>query len=309
MVNEPDEKETETRKEECFVIAPLGDVDSPARARTKKVIEHLIEPAVEGKYEVITADQIMEPGSITMQIIEKIATAPILIADLTDNNANVYYELSCRQALRLPAILMVLSDQIEKVAFDIQGLNVILYDFDVDMIEDAIRELKQHIQAVEENRDRDDITDKHMEINRPKGPHDHTTLIELLLIANRFRHELIEPYFDPFLAPYESSEARILRLKSVFSSVMRESARKQWLQKNTALSAFTDRSLRDKVAGLFHEVETIIGPLSDAIEKQNEDVINTQLTRWRRNNTEFLCVWSEQYQKWVDSCLPETCDK
>ena len=233
MVNEAAEKETETRKEECFVIAPLGDVDSPVRARTKKVIEHLIEPAVEGKYEVITADQIMEPGSITMQIIEKIATAPILIADLTDNNANVYYELSCRQALRLPAILMVLSDQIEKVAFDIQGLNVILYDFDVDMVEDAIRELKKHIQAVEENRDRDDITDMHMEINRPKGPHDHTVLIELLLIANRFRHELIEPYFEPLLNPSESSEARILRLKSAFSSVMRESARKQWLLKNT----------------------------------------------------------------------------
>ena len=306
MVNEIVEKGIEPRKEECFVIAPLGGVDSQVRERTKKVIEHLVKPAVKDKYEVITANQIMEPGRITMQIIEKISTAPILIADLTDNNANVYYELSCRQALRLPAILIVQRDQIDNVAFDIKGLRVILYDFDVDNVKDTIKELKNHIQAVEKNNDKDEITDMHMEMNKPKGPHDHTVLLEILLIANRFRHELIEPYFEPLLDPSESPEKRIYRLKSAFSSVMRESARKQWLLKSTVLQVFSDRDLRDEVTKLFNEVETIVGPLSDAIETENEDDIKTQLTRWRKNNTKFLQVWSEQYKKWVDSCLSET---
>ena len=305
MINEVVEKEIEPRKEECFVIAPFGGVDSPVRDRTKKVIEHIVEPAVEDKYVVITAEQIMEPGRITMQIIEKIASAPILIADLTDNNANVYYELSCRQALRLPAILIVHRDEINNVAFDIRGLRVITYDFDVDNVEDTIKELKNHIQAVEKNNDKDEITDMHMEMNKPKGPHNHTVLLEILLIANRFRHELIEPYFEPLIDPSESPKKRIYRLKSAFSSVMRESARKQWLLKSTVLPVFSE-DLRDEVKELFNEVETIVGPLSNAIKTENEDDIKTQLTRWRKNNTKFLQVWSKQYKKWVDICLFET---
>ncbi len=53
----------------------------------------------------------------------------------------------------------------------------------------------------------------------------------------------------------------------------------------------------------------LLAPCLTQIEKQNEYVINKQLTRWRRNNTEFLRVWSEQYKKWVDTFLSETGDK
>ena len=91
--------------------------------------------------------------------------------------------------------------------------------------------------------------------------------------------------------------------------MIRESARKEWLQTNTVLPVFTDRDIRDKVEALFDDVEMIVGPLSDAIETQNEYVINKRLNRWRRNNTEFLRVWSEQYQKRVDTFLSETGDK
>ena len=66
MVNEIAEKEIKPGKGECFVIAPLGDDDSSVRQRTEKVIEYFIEPAVEGRYEVITAGQIMETGRIAM---------------------------------------------------------------------------------------------------------------------------------------------------------------------------------------------------------------------------------------------------
>ena len=54
MVNEIAKKGIKPGKEECFVIAPLGDDGSSVRQRTEKVIEYFIEPAVKGRYEVIT---------------------------------------------------------------------------------------------------------------------------------------------------------------------------------------------------------------------------------------------------------------
>jgi len=51
---------------------------------------------------VIRADKISEPGIITTQIIGHIVDAELVIADLTDKNPNVFYELAIRHAIRNP---------------------------------------------------------------------------------------------------------------------------------------------------------------------------------------------------------------
>jgi hypothetical protein len=47
----------------------------------------------------VRADGLNEPGRITSQIITWLKEADLVIADLTWNNANVYYELSLRHAV------------------------------------------------------------------------------------------------------------------------------------------------------------------------------------------------------------------
>jgi len=92
----------------CFIIAPIREEDSEQRIRSDKVLKHIIKPAVE-KYELraIRADHISSPGMITSQIIQHILKDRIVIADLTDHNPNVFYELALRHAFRKPVIQII----------------------------------------------------------------------------------------------------------------------------------------------------------------------------------------------------------
>jgi len=50
----------------CFVIAPIGKAGSEIRARSDKILKHVITPvATECGYDVIRADKISEAGMIT----------------------------------------------------------------------------------------------------------------------------------------------------------------------------------------------------------------------------------------------------
>src|SRR4051812_30411064 len=92
----------------CFVISPIGDIDSDIRKRSDQVLKHVIQPAVTScGYVATRADQISEPGMITSQVIQHIANDSMVIADLTGRNPNVFYELAIRHALRKPYLQLI----------------------------------------------------------------------------------------------------------------------------------------------------------------------------------------------------------
>src|ERR1044071_1761259 len=95
----------QARQPSCFLIAPLGLEGSEIRRRSDLLYRHVVRPAVESAgYKLIRADGIDSPGSITSQIINLLATAELVIADLSGLNPNVMYEIGIRHALRLPVI-------------------------------------------------------------------------------------------------------------------------------------------------------------------------------------------------------------
>lgn len=64
---------------------------------------------------------------ILADIINEIKAASIVIADITPDNPNVFYELGFAHALNKPTI--VLSEkQRAKLPFDVSGLRTIFYD-------------------------------------------------------------------------------------------------------------------------------------------------------------------------------------
>lgn len=282
-------------QDECFVIAPIGELSDEKRKRTDQVFKYIIQKALEGKYQAVLAHKIGKPGKISMHIIEKLATVPLLIADLTDHNANVYYELALRHALNMPAVLLIEESQRNNIPFDLKDMRVITYNLhDPGKIDDAARELTVQIGSLEN----DPAMDWHIfpeEISltlEPNGPENQKVLLGSLLIANRIRHELIEPYFEGLL----DLESRNRKLKFTFQQLMRECARKEYLQRKKILWAFTNLEYKNTVGRLFDEVESIIPQLVVAIASDEEGAIKKQLSNWRINNTRYLQTWVKQYE-------------
>jgi hypothetical protein len=133
----------------CFVIAPIGEADSEIRKRSDQIFKHVITPtAAECGYDPLRADHISEPGMITSQVIQHIMNDPLVVADLTGRNPNVFYELALRHALRKPLVQIIKRG--EQIPFDVAGTRTIPVDrHDLDSVETAKEEIVKQIKAIE----------------------------------------------------------------------------------------------------------------------------------------------------------------
>ena len=110
---------TKQEKKICFVISPIGEEDSETRKRSYQVLKYIITGVVEQLgYEVIRADKISEPGMITHQILQHIVDASLVVADLTDRNPNVFYEVGIAHTLGRDVILITQSEH--DIPFDLR---------------------------------------------------------------------------------------------------------------------------------------------------------------------------------------------
>lgn len=138
-----------TDKKHCFVIAPIGEPESDTRKRSDQVLKHIIRPAVEScGYAAERADEIDKPGIITSQVIQRVVNDPLVVADLTERNPNVFYELAIRHAIRKPLVQLIKKG--ERIPFDVAGTRTIQVDHqDLDSVEAAKNEIIQQIKSLE----------------------------------------------------------------------------------------------------------------------------------------------------------------
>lgn len=104
----------------CFVIIPFNP-------NFNNIYGTLIKPVAE-KFglTVLRADDIYSPGSITEQIRTAIQQARLCIADVSDKNPNVLYEVGIAHSLGKPTVL--LTKQMNDVPFDLKSMRVVEYD-------------------------------------------------------------------------------------------------------------------------------------------------------------------------------------
>lgn len=111
----------------CFYITAIGEDGSDERKHSDLFLGSIVEPALESlNLKVVRADQIDKPGTITKQIIEFLSKAKLVIADLSFNNPNVFYELAIRHAFRLPTVQIVRRG--DKIPFDVSNSRTIIID-------------------------------------------------------------------------------------------------------------------------------------------------------------------------------------
>ena len=134
------------REDTCFVICPIGEDGSDIRRNSDKVFQHIIKPAAEANnLTALRSDHIGLPGMITHQIIQHILDDAMVVADLTDHNANVFYELALRHAFRKPIVQLI--SQGQKIPFDVQSFRTIPYTLDLDPVAQARETVTRHIAA------------------------------------------------------------------------------------------------------------------------------------------------------------------
>lgn len=111
----------------CFYMSPIGEDTSEQRQHSNLFLNHLVEPALlEFGLKVVRADLIGESGMITSQILEHILKARLVIADLSFQNPNVFYELAIRHACRLPIVQIIRKS--DKIPFDVDQVRTIQID-------------------------------------------------------------------------------------------------------------------------------------------------------------------------------------
>lgn len=87
---------------------------------------------------------------ITSQVIQHIVDDPLVVADLTGWNPNVFYELALRHALRKPLVQMIKKG--EQIPFDVAGTRTVYVDHkDLDSVEEAKNEIENQIASLEKD--------------------------------------------------------------------------------------------------------------------------------------------------------------
>ena len=111
----------------AFIIRPFGiknDINFDA------VESDLIGPALERlDIEGRTTIDILRQGNIRIDMFQRLLTADLVIADLSIHNANVFYELGIRHALRDKRTLLLRCGA-DKYPFDLQTDRYFTYSKD-----------------------------------------------------------------------------------------------------------------------------------------------------------------------------------
>jgi len=110
----------------AFIIRPFG---TKAGVNFDVVEEKLIQPALaQIGLAGSTTTEIIEQGNIRDDMFRLLVCADLVIADISIHNANVFYELGIRHALRPRHTFMIRSATTHKYPFDLQTDRYLLYD-------------------------------------------------------------------------------------------------------------------------------------------------------------------------------------
>lgn len=119
----------------CFILMPFGRKPAACGLSVDfdAVYETLIKPSVEAAgLEPLRANEEMAGGIIHKPMFERLVLCEYAIADLTTANANVFYELGLRHAVRPWATQLLFAEGLGQLPFDVAMLRALPYRLGVD---------------------------------------------------------------------------------------------------------------------------------------------------------------------------------
>lgn len=133
----------------CFVICPIGEEGSETRKRSDVVLKHLLTPVLtKYEYEIVRCDKINDTDKIDATILENLDNDELVIADFSELNPNVFFELGYRTSNKKPIIHIAREDT--PLPFDIKMTRSLFYDIsDLDNVETFKEKLDALIVKIE----------------------------------------------------------------------------------------------------------------------------------------------------------------
>ncbi len=125
----------------CFVVMQFTE-------EFNILYRDVIRPVCESYgYKVVRGDDFYTSGSIMEDVTQSIRSAALIIADVTPDNANMFYEVGYAHAINKPTIL--LSDKKrERLPFDISGFRTLFYENTIGGKSLVEARLKQHLDVL-----------------------------------------------------------------------------------------------------------------------------------------------------------------
>lgn len=114
----------------CFVLMPFGQKPTSGGALVDfdAVYQDLIKPAIEAaELEPLRADEEMTGGVIHKPMFERLILCEYAVCDLTTANANVFYELGLRHAVRRASTVLLFAEGTGQLPFDVAPLRALPY--------------------------------------------------------------------------------------------------------------------------------------------------------------------------------------
>ena len=142
-------------KKKCFVIMPFSETQSCTEQKWTEIFEYIIKPAIEeSKLGYECERSVAKRENMIKGILEGLNRANVVIADLTDNNPNVFYELGVRHTLANRTILIAQGKK--HIPFDLRPYPVTFYSEAPAEITKFKRDIKEMLEDIEENPERPD---------------------------------------------------------------------------------------------------------------------------------------------------------
>lgn len=125
----------------AFIIMPFGPAD------LQWVYDHNVRPAVENcGLRCVRGDDMFGSDVVMEDVLAGIGHACIVIADLTGQNANVFYEVGIAHAQGKPVLL--LAQSLDDVPFDLRHRRILIYEYSPPGIHALDEKLESHITSM-----------------------------------------------------------------------------------------------------------------------------------------------------------------
>lgn len=129
----------------CFIVMPFSSEE------LNDVYEYFIKPSIEKECALRCerGDDLFGSNVIMEDIRKSIEKSRLIVADLTDRNPNVFYEVGIAHTLKKDVLL--LSQTIGDVPFDLRHMRVLLYKYTPKGCKKLEKRIVEHVNAIIEN--------------------------------------------------------------------------------------------------------------------------------------------------------------